>query len=60
MEIANEINPIIRRKNAATPSIKISKSKRCCILKKVRCMFSKEKTASDKIIVKKDAKADGI
>jgi hypothetical protein len=56
----NEINPIIRRKNAAIPSIKISKSKRPCILKKVRCMLSEEKIVRDKIIVKKDAKADGM
>ncbi len=39
--------------------MKISKSNRCCTLKNVRCMFSEEKTASDKIIVKSDAKADG-
>jgi len=39
--------------------MKISKSKRCCMLKKVRCMGSEETTTSDKVIVKNDAKEDG-
>jgi hypothetical protein len=30
------------------------------MLKNVRCMFSEEKTVRDKMIVKNDAKADGI
>lgn len=59
METANEINPIIKIKKAAIPSIKISKLKICCELK-VMCISSEVNTTIDKITAKKDPMIEGM